>query len=116
MAVDATALERALGAIGTTFRLSRLYPATHPAVQESLRQMTAALPGLAAIGTVEWKIGATGLHWHGQHLLPRNSQVAELSELLYARGVKSIQVNPGLTPEHVDHRRDPRASAPTLRK
>ena len=101
MAVDATALERALGAIGTTFRLSRLYPATHPAVQESLRQMTAALPGLAAIGTVEWKIGATGLHWHGQHLLPRNSQVAELSELLYARGVKSIQVNPGLTPEHV---------------
>jgi HEAT repeat protein len=101
MTIDPTALERALGAIGTTFRLSRLYPATHPAVQESLRQISAALPGLAAMGTLEWKIGATGLHWHGQHLLPRNSQVAELSELLFARGVRAIQVNPGLTPEHV---------------
>jgi HEAT repeats len=101
MTIDPTALERALGAIGTTFRLSRLYPATHPAVQESLRQISAALPGIAAMGTLEWKIGATGLHWHGQHLLPRNSQVAELSELLFARGVRAIQVNPGLTPEHV---------------
>jgi len=101
MAVDTTALERALGAIGTTFRLSRLYPPTHPAVQESLRQFSAALPGLAAVGTVELKIGASGLHWHGQHLLPRNTQVAELSELLYARGVRSIQTNPGLTAEHV---------------
>jgi HEAT repeat protein len=101
MTIDPTALERALGAIGTTFRLSRLYPATHPAVQESLRQISAALPGLAALGTLEWKIGATGLHWHGQHLLPRNTQVAELSELLFAHGVRAIQVNPGLTPEHV---------------
>ena len=101
MAVDTSTLERALGAIGTTFRLNRLYPPTHPAVQESLRQISAALPGLAALGTVELKIGATGLHWHGQHLLPRNTQVAELSELLYARGVRSIQTNPGLTPEHV---------------
>ena len=101
MAVDTSALERALGAVGTTFRLVRLYPPTHPAVQESLRQFSAALPGLAAMGTVELKIGATGLHWHGQHLLPRNTQVAELSELLYARGVRSIQTNPGLTPDHV---------------
>jgi len=85
MAVDTTALDRALGAIGTTFRLSRLYPPTHPALQESLRHLSAALPGIAALGTLEWKIGATGLHWHGQHLLPRSSQVAELAELLYAR-------------------------------
>jgi len=49
---------------------------------------------------VEWKIGATGLHWHGQHLLPRNTQVAELAGLLFARGVRAIQVNPGVTPEH----------------
>src|SRR5437879_2978178 len=101
MAVDTAALDRALGAIGTTFRLNRLYPPTHPAVQESLRQIAAALPGLAALGTLEWKIGATGLHWQGQHLLPRNSQVAELAELLYARGVRSIQANPGLLPDHV---------------
>src|SRR3989449_8575520 len=98
MATDTGAIERALGAIGTTFRLARLYPPTHPAVVEALRQVTAALP---ALGTVEWKIGATGLHWHGQHLLPRNSQVAELAGLLYARGLRSIQVHPGLAAEHV---------------
>jgi HEAT repeat protein len=92
-------LDKALGAIGTTFRLTRLYPPTHPAVQEGLRQIAAGLPGLAALGTVEWKIGATGLHWHGQHLLARNTQVAELAGLLYARGVRAIQVNPGVTPE-----------------
>src|SRR6266699_3070093 len=99
MAIDTAGLDKALGAIGTTFRLTRLYPPTHPAVQEGLRQIAAGLPGLAALGTVEWKIGATGLHWHGQHLLARNTQVAELAGLLYARGVRSIQVNPGVTPE-----------------
>jgi HEAT repeat protein len=99
MAIDTTGLDKALGAIGTTFRLTRLYPPTHPAVQEGLRQIAAGLPGLAALGTVEWKIGATGLHWHGQHLLARNTQVAELAGLLYARGVRAIQVNPGVTPE-----------------
>jgi len=101
MAIDTAGLDKALGAIGTTFRLTRLYPPTHPAVLEAMRQISTALPALAGLGTVEWKIGATGLHWHGQHLLPRNTQVAELSGLLYARGVRAIQVNPGLTPEHL---------------
>lgn len=100
MAIDTGAVDRALGAIGTTFRLTRLYPPSHPAVLEAMRQITACLPGLAALGTVEWKIGATGLHWHGQHLLPRNTQIAELAGLLFARGVRSIQVNPGVTAEH----------------
>jgi len=100
MAIDTGAVDRALGAIGTTFRLTRLYPPSHPAVLEAMRQITAALPALAALGTVEWKIGATGLMWHGQHLLPRNTQVAELAGLLFARGVRSIQINPGVTPEH----------------
>jgi HEAT repeat protein len=99
MAIDTGAVDRALGAIGTTFRLTRLYPPSHPAVLEAMRQISASLAGLAALGTVEWKIGATGLHWHGQHLLPRNTQVAELAGLLFARGVRSIQVNPGVTPE-----------------
>src|SRR6266508_3090729 len=99
MAAETAGVERALGAIGTTFRLMRLYPATHPAVVEALRQIGEALPGLAALGTVEWKIGVTGLHWHGQHLLARNTQVAELAGLLYARGVRAIQANPGVTPE-----------------
>src|SRR5438876_1335210 len=98
-AIDTGAVDRALGAIGTTFRLTRLYPPSHPAVLEAMRQITASLPALAALGTVEWKIGATGLHWHGQHLLPRNTQVAELAGLLFARGIRAIQVNPGVTPE-----------------
>src|SRR2546428_13269960 len=100
MAIDTGALDRALGAIGTTFRLTRLYPPSHPAVLEAMRQITGALPALASLGTVEWKIGATGLLWHGQHLLPRNTQVAELAGLLFARGIRPIQANPGVTSEH----------------
>jgi HEAT repeat protein len=101
MATDTAGIERALGAIGTTFRLSRLYPPTHPALVEAMRQITSALPALAALGSVEWKIGATGLHWNGQQVVPRNTQVAELAELLYTRGIRSIQVNPGLGAEHI---------------
>ena len=100
MAIDTGAVDRVLGAIGTTFRLTRLYPPSHPAVLEAMRHIATALPALAGLGSVEWKIGATGLHWHGQHLLPRNTQVAELSGLLFARGIRAIQVNPGVTPEH----------------
>src|SRR5437667_12136885 len=99
MAIDTGAVDHALGAIGTTFRLTRLYPPSHPAVLEAMRQITAALSGLAALVTVEWKIGATGLHWHGQHLLPANTQVAELAGLLFARGIRAIQLDPGVTPE-----------------
>ena len=100
MTIDTGAVDRALGAIGTTFRLTRLYPPSHPAVLEAMRHITASLPGLAGLGTIEWKIGATGLHWHAQHLLPRNTQVAELAGLLFARGIRAIQINPGVTPEH----------------
>jgi HEAT repeat protein len=98
--IDTGPVDRALGAIGTTFRLTRLYPPSHPAVLEAMRQIANSLPALAALGTVEWKIGATGLLWHGQHLLQRNTQVAELAGLLFARGIRAIQVNPGVTPEH----------------
>src|SRR6266496_1501679 len=101
MAAETAGVERALGAIGTTFRLMRLYPPTHPAVVEALKQIGEALPGLVALGTVEWKVGVTGLHWHGQHLLPRNAQIAELAGLLYARGVRTVTLNPGMTPDHV---------------
>src|ERR1700758_4020310 len=101
MGAETAGIERALGAIGTTFRLTRLYPPSHPAVVEALRQGTAALPAGAAAGTVEWKIGATGLHWQGQQLLPRNGQLAELAGLLFARGIRSIKVGPAVTAEHV---------------
>ena len=98
---DFSTLERCLGAIGTTFRLVRYYPATHPAVQEGLRLVAAQLPGLAAMGTVEWRVAATGMYWRGQQILPRNAQLSELSSLLFARGVRGIQLSPGTTPEHV---------------
>jgi len=100
-ALDTGPVERALGAIGTTFRLMRLYPASHPAVVESLRQITNTIPGIAALGSIEWKIGATGFHWHGQHILSRNAQVNELAGLLYARGVRSLVLHPGVTADHV---------------
>src|SRR5260370_25633068 len=96
--MDTSSIERALGAIGSAFRLTRLYPATHPAVTEAMRQVAAALPGLAAQGSLEWKVGATGLHWQGQHLLPRNSQLSEIAGLLYARGVRAGQFNPRAPP------------------
>src|SRR2546421_655700 len=101
MTTDTTGVDRALGAIGTTFRLTRLYPPTPPAVPEALRQVGEAPPPLAAVGPVGWKVGATGLHWHGQQLLPRNSQIAELAGLLYARGVRTLTLNPGMTADHV---------------
>src|SRR5690348_15961862 len=101
MAAETAGVERALGAIGTTFRLTRLYPPSHPAVMEALRQVGEALPALAALGTLEWKVGVTGLHWHGQHLLPRNAQIAQLAGLLYARGVRAVTLNPGMTPDQV---------------
>ncbi len=98
---DFATLERCLGAIGTTFRLVRYYPTTHPAVQEGLRTIAAQLPAVAALGTVEWKVAATGMYWRGQQILPRNAQLSELASLLFARGVRGIQLNPGTTPEHV---------------
>src|SRR5438128_10562779 len=101
MALDTAGVDRALGAIGTTFRLTRLYPPSHPAVAEALRQIAETLPTLAALGTVEWKVGVTGLHWQGQHLLPRNTQIAELAGLLYARGVRAVTLGPGMTPDQV---------------
>jgi HEAT repeat protein len=98
--MDSAGVERALGAIGTTFRLMRLYPPSHPAVMESMRQIASVLPTLADQGPVEWKVGAIGFHWHGQQLLPRNVHVSELAGLLYTRGIRAVQMNPGATAEH----------------
>ena len=94
-------MERALGAIGTTFRMTRLYPPIHPALVEAVRQVSETLPALDALGTVEWKVGATGIHWQGQHLLPKNTQVSELAGLLFARGIRAIRTSPGIAAEHV---------------
>src|SRR5439155_13793657 len=41
-----------------------------------------------------------GLHWQGQHLIPRNPRIAELAGLLYARGVRGVTLAPGVTTDH----------------
>jgi len=101
MALDTAAVDRALGAIGTTFRLRRLYPPSHPAVMEAVHHLAEALPPLASLGTIECRVAAAGLHWQGQHLIPRNPQIVELAGLLYARGVRAVTLNPGVTTDHV---------------
>src|SRR2546426_8738823 len=85
-AMDTAGLERALGAIATTFRLARLYPPTHPAVVESMRQVTAALPALAQVGAVEWRITATELQWQGPQPPARQPQGGEAARPVYAPG------------------------------
>ncbi len=101
MTAGPTPVDRALAAIGTTFRLVRLYPSSHPAVIEAMRHIAATLPALAALGSVEWKLGPTGIWWNGVQVLPRNPQVAELAGLLFVRGARVLMVHPGLTPENV---------------
>ncbi len=93
--------EQVLGALGTTFRLTRLYPPSHPAVVEAMRHLADALTAVAGDGAVEWKVGATGLHVQGQQLAPRNAQIAELAGLLFTRGVRGIELRAGVTPDHL---------------
>src|SRR2546426_2101032 len=100
MALDTAGVDRALGAIGTTFRLTRLYPPSHPAVAEALRQIAETLPTLAALGIVEWKVGVTGLHWQGQHLLPRNTQIAELAGVFFPPRGRAGGLQSRPTPGH----------------
>lgn len=94
-------LEQVLGALGTTFRLTRLYPPSHPAVVEAMRNIADALTAATGDSVVEWKVGATGLHVSGQQLVPRNAQIAELAGLLFTRGVRGIELRHGVTPEHL---------------
>ena len=94
-------IDQVLGALGTTFRLTRLYPPIHPAVLEAIRNLTDALTVIAGDGPVEWKVGATGLHLQGQQLAPRNAQIAELAGLLFTRGVRSIELRGAVTPDHL---------------
>jgi HEAT repeat protein len=99
--MEARGVEQVLGALGTTFRLTRLYPPSHPAVVEAMRNIADALTAAAADSVVEWKVGATGLHLAGQQLAPRNAQIAELAGLLFTRGVRGIELRHGVTPEHL---------------
>ena len=79
--LQASGIEQVLGALGTTFRLTRLYPPSHPAVIEAMRHIADALAGVAGDGAVlEWKVAATGLHLQGQQLAPRNAQIASAAD------------------------------------
>ena len=99
---QASGVEQVLGALGTTFRLTRLYPPSHPAVIEAMRHIAEALAAVAGDGLLEWKVGATGLQLQGgQQLAPRNAQIAELAGLLYTRGVRGIELRAGVTPDHL---------------
>ena len=99
---QASGVEQVLGALGTTFRLTRLYPPSHPAVIEAMRHIAEALAAVAGDGHLEWKVGATGLQLQGgQQLAPRNAQIAELAGLLYTRGVRGIELRAGVTPDHL---------------
>src|SRR5207247_130610 len=59
MALDTAGVDRALGAIGTTFRLTRLYPPSHPAVAEALRRVASGgiPPADATLGRVTLSLG-----------------------------------------------------------
>lgn len=98
---QASGTDLVLGALGTTFRLTRLYPPSHPAVVEAMRHLADALAAVAGDGQVEWKVGATGLHVLGQQLAPRNAQIAELAGLLFTRGVRGIELRAGVSPDHL---------------
>jgi len=46
-------------------------------------------------------VGVTGLHWHGQHLLPRNAQIAELAGFTVCAWRASVDPIPVMVPDHV---------------
>lgn len=95
--MDPKQAEQTLTAIAKLFRLSRLYPETHPAVARATEELAAALPGLAARGVAEWKVRAQGFFLGQQQVLARNPALTELAQLLYSRGVRVVTVPPGVT-------------------
>src|SRR5256884_1093528 len=60
------------------------------------KKISDAVPVLPALGTGEWKIGATDVPWHGHRLPPRASPAAELASLLDARGARGINMITGI--------------------
>jgi HEAT repeat protein len=99
--MDARPLEAILTEIGKGFRLCRLYPPTHPSVQQCLSELAAVLPQLASVGAVELRIGPSGFSLGTTHLAPRNLQVQELAHVLYAQGHRTLAMEPGLSADEV---------------
>jgi len=104
MPARAAAVEHAVGRIGAAFRLSRLYPATHPAVAEALTQLRAALTAVAPVLPVELRVLPHGAHWTGAPAPAAGhggGALADLGALLFTRGVRMVTLGPGATLEHV---------------
>ncbi len=99
--MDLTQAEQTLAAAAKVFRLSRLYPATHPAVARAEDELAAALPALAARGVADWKVRAQGVFYRERQLQGRNHALLELVQLLFSRGVRGVRIAPGTTVEHV---------------
>lgn len=99
--MDLQLAEQTLAAIAKLFRLSRLYPPTHPAVARAVEEVAAALPPLAVRGTAEWRLRAQGVFYRERQLLARNPALTELAQLLYSRGVRALLLPPGVTVEHL---------------
>ncbi|HWO89689.1 MAG TPA: hypothetical protein VNL98_11125, partial [Gemmatimonadales bacterium] len=99
--MDVKAVEAILAEVGKIFRLSRMYPASHPAVQHALAELTNSLTALATTGAVELRVSPGGLSLGTAQLASRNPPLQELAGLLYAQGYRSVLLEPGLTADEV---------------
>lgn len=97
--MDLKPVEAALTEVGKAFRLCRLYPATHPSVQQALAELAAALPAVTSRGTIELRISSTGFSLGGASVAGRNPQLQEFASLLYAQGHRALIIEPGVSAE-----------------
>jgi HEAT repeat protein len=95
--MDVKVVESVLAEVGKAFRLCRFYPASHPTVQQAMADLSAVLPSLAPVGTVEIRIGPTGLALGTTSLSAKSPQIQEFAGLLYAQGHRGIILQPGVT-------------------
>lgn len=95
--MDLKPVEAALTEVGKAFRLCRLYPPTHPSVQQALAELAVALPGVTSRGTVELRISSTGFGIGATPIAARNPQLHEFASLLYAQGYRALIVEPGVS-------------------
>ena len=95
--MDTKVIEAVFAEVGKAFRVCRFYPTGHPAVQQAMTDLTAALPSLAGVGLVELRIGPAGFALGNRPLLPQQPPVQEFAALLYAQGHRSMSLEPGVT-------------------
>jgi hypothetical protein len=101
MSTDPAAVEHALARIGAAFRLSRLYPATHPALAEALGQIRTALAAARVALPVELRILPNGAQWARMQAAAGGGPLADLGALLFTHGARMMTIGPGTTAEHV---------------